>query len=332
MLPSKKLGRTGLMVSPVALGTVELGYTYGIGPRNLPNEKEAISLLQEAVDMGVNFFDTAHFYGCAEERIGKSGIAQIPGIIIATKCGHNIEKKQNITAAELEREIRQEVDESRKVLKMDTLDLVLIHGGTAEQIQKGMLITIMQKLKDEHKVAHCGISTRGIDAPQAAIDSGFFEVLQVGYSIFDQRLRPILLKASAKEIGIIARSVLLKGALTPAHRFLTDELAMLKKYYAEISDIAQKMGTDVPTLALRFAFTENALSTILIGTNKKENLELAFTAYNKGSLAPDILEALKKFAIDDPALVDPAHWPATAVSDEKDGQKVIPHLRGRRDT
>jgi len=327
MTSSRKLGKTGLAVSPLALGTVELGYAYGIGPRNLPNEQEAISLLLKAVEEGITLFDTAHFYGCAEERIEKSGITRMPQITIVTKCGHGIEKNPKLTALELEKMVRHEVDQSRKTLGLDTLSVVMMHGGSVKQIQSGMISEIMQKLKDEHKIQHCGISTRGTDAPAAAMVSDFFEVLQMGYSIFDQRIRSTVLpEAQLKNVGVMARSALLKGALTPACRFLPKELERLKTAYIEIEQIARDTGTDVPTLALQFALTENAISSVLIGTNKKENLDRALAAYNKGPLSSEIINILSRFAFDDTELVDPAHWPPTAVSDEKSGQKIAPHL------
>ncbi|TSC78307.1 MAG: aldo/keto reductase [Parcubacteria group bacterium Gr01-1014_33] len=216
-MPQKKLGRTNFLVSRIGLGTVELGYTYGIGPRTMPDETDAIKLLREAVEMGVTFFDTAHFYGSAEERIGKSGIAKMEGVIVATKCGHVLDKALAITKEELEKEVRKEVDESRKKLDMDTLPLVMFHGGSKKQIEEGGLIEIMQQLKDEKKVAYSGITTRGEEAPMAAIQSNFFDALQVPYSILDQRMsKAVLAEAEKKNIGIVARSVLLKGALTPA--------------------------------------------------------------------------------------------------------------------
>src|SRR3989344_4119792 len=163
-MEKRRLGKTNLFVSHIALGTVELGYQYGIGPRNLPSEKEAIQLLRMAVDRGISFFDTAHFYGCAEERIAKSDIAQVQGIVIATKCGHGIEKDPNITANDLEKIILYEVEQSRKILGLEILDLVLVHGGSAEQIRSGIIIEIMQKLKDHQKIKNSGISTRGVKA------------------------------------------------------------------------------------------------------------------------------------------------------------------------
>lgn len=114
MIPQRILGRTELTVSALGLGTTEIGYVYGIGDRNMPSEKEAINLLHRAVDLGITFIDTGHFYGAAEERIGASGIAKRDSIIVSTKCGHVLDRGEDITEEELASQFRNEVEQSLK--------------------------------------------------------------------------------------------------------------------------------------------------------------------------------------------------------------------------
>lgn len=326
-MPQKKLGRTNFLVSRIGLGTVELGYTYGIGPRTMPNEKDAIKTLLKAVEMGVTFFDTAHFYGSAEERIGKSGIAKMEGVVVATKCGHVLDKAVEITHKELEKQVRGEVDESRKKLGLDILPLVMFHGGSKKQIKEGMLIEIMQKLKDEKKMAYGGITTRGEEAPIAAIQSGFFDVLQVPYSILDQRMsKAVLAEAEKNNIGIAARSVLLKGALTPAVVHLSNELWKLKEHSARAAEIAKELGMSLPDFAIRFALSNERISVVLVGTNNITHIQNAVTVAKMDPLPEDVLNELRKLAIDDVSNVDPAHWPPSSVSDSKNGEKLLPHF------
>lgn len=326
IMPQKKLGRTNLLVSKIGLGTVELGYTYGIGPRTMPSETEAIKILRAAVDMGITFFDTAHFYGSAEERIGKSGIAKMDKIIVATKCAHALDKEANISTKELSKQIRAEVEESRKKLDLDILPLVMLHGGSKEQIEKGDVIEIMQKLKDEKKIEYTGITTRGEEAPRAAIHSGFFDVIQIAYSILDQRMnKSVLPEAKKNKIGVVARSILLKGVLTPAVIHLSSELSKLKEYSARAAIIAKRLGMELPELALRFALSNDYVDVALIGTNNIAHIQNAVTSAEKDPLPAEILSELKELAIDEVSLVDPSHWPPSSVSDSKGGEKILPH-------
>jgi len=326
-MEQRTLGRTGFKVSPVALGTTEIGFVYGIGPRTVSTEEETEALLKRMVELGVNFIDTAHFYGLAEERIGRSGVAKKDGVIVATKCGHILDRAEAIEPKILEEEIRKEVEESRRKLDLATLPLVMFHGGSKEQIESGLLVEIMQKLKDEGKVLYAGISTRGEEPPLAAIQTGFFDVLQLGHSILDQRMASRVFPAAQEaNLGVVNRSVFLKGALTPAVKYLSPELNPLKEGSARAEEIARGLGIGLPALAVRFALSNPAVSTVLIGTNKLSHLESAVAAAEAGPLPKDVLAELSKLAIDDVSQVDPAHWPPAAVSDQKGGKKIMPHF------
>lgn len=328
MIPMRTLGRTGLQVSALGLGTTEIGYTYGIGPRNMPTEQEAIDLLNHAVELGMTFIDTGHFYGAAQERIGKSGIAKREGVIISTKCGHVLDRGEAITNDELIRQFRIELEESLQALGMESAPLVQIHGGSAEQIRSGVISHAMNQLKQEGKLQHFGISTRGEEAPIAAIEDGNFETLQLAHSILDQRMaQQIFKEAAAHGIGIINRSVLLKGALTPARAHLAPSLVELKANADKAEAIAKELGTDLPSLAIRFALSNPAVSTILVGSNKIKNLESAAKAVGEGPLPEDILSTLRALAMEDPMQVDPKNWDIDFVADAKGGKKVHAHTK-----
>src|SRR3989344_3658677 len=270
----KALGRTGLKVSRVGLGTAEIGFAYGIGKRILPSEVEAIRLLHYAVDEGITYFDTAYFYGLAEERIGKSEIMRNPEVVVATKCGKFMEEGEDPRGVKLENRLREHVEASLERLRVDCLPLLMLHGGSREQLQRGELIEIFKKFQREGKARFLGISTRGEEGTLAAIQSDTFDVIQVAYSILDQRMaKEVLPLALEKNIGVINRSVFLKGALTPLCKKLPDQLFQLKVQSRTADMVAQHLKIDLPTLALKFVLSNRAISTSLIGTNNLENLK-----------------------------------------------------------
>src|SRR3989344_6334160 len=147
-LPAHKLGRTSFTVSQLGLGTVEIGLPYGIGVKDLPSEAAAERILKTAVELGITYIDTARGYGVAEERIGKSGIGKMPGVVIGTKCGQWLKQEPTLTGAALEKRIREEIDLSRKNLQQEILQLVQLHIELADYTDFRELIEIMQKLKD----------------------------------------------------------------------------------------------------------------------------------------------------------------------------------------
>jgi len=307
---NKVLGNTGLEISRVGLGTVEIGLPYGIGVQELPTEKEAEHVLRSAVEMGITYIDTARGYGVAEERIGKFGISQMPGVVIGTKCAQFLKQEPNLTGAELEKRIRADIDTSRTNLKQDQLQLVQLHIELPEQTDFRELVEIMQKLKDEGKVAHVGVSTRGEEAPLSAYQNDIFETSQLAYSILDQRMASkVLPAAQGKNIGVINRSVLLKGALTPKANQLPDGLRPIKENSVKAGLIAEELGMTLPELAIRFVASNPAISTILIGTIKPHHLESALTAANQEPLSAEVLEKLYTLGITDPDQVDPGRQP-----------------------
>ena len=309
-MKTSKLGKTGLNVSHLGLGTAEIGFAYGIGPRTLPTESEAIDFLKAAVDLGITFFDTASYYGEAETRIGKSGILKNPAIIVETKCAKFLEKGEYFPRPELEKKIREDVTASLSKLDVDTLPILMLHGPSKEVLEKGELIEILAALKKEGKVRFTGVSTRGEESPLSAIATGFFDIIQVAYSILDQRMAANVFPAAQKNnVGVVNRSVLLKGALTPAATHLPDALAPLKKNAAAAEKIAQKLDVSLPELALRFTLSEPAIATSLIGTNKLAHLKTSLDALAHGPLPPEVVTELQALAIDDPLQVDPAQWP-----------------------
>lgn len=311
-IPKKKLGNTGLEVSVLGLGTVELGLEYGIGKKEIPEEQVAITILKTAVDSGITYIDTARGYGFSEERIGKSGIGKIPGIVIGTKCGMPLEKGIDPHGDELRKLIVGDVEESLRKLQTDSLQLLQLHFATVEQIERGEIAEILRELKETGKVQHVGISTRGEEPPLAAIKTGFFETIQVAHSILDQRMVPnVLTEALKNNVGVINRSVLLKGSLTPVRREqLPEQLAMLKENSRKAEKIAQEHGMDLPTLAMRFVISNPAISSALMGTTKPERIQSTVAAISAGPLPEEILGKLRALAIADPMQVDPAKWPA----------------------
>lgn len=314
----RTLGRTGFQVSVLGLGTTEIGFVYGIGPRELPSDTEAIHLLQHIVDRGVTFIDTANYYGVAEERIAASGITKKPGVIVASKCGHVLDRSEPITDEELRSQFRAEVEDSLKKLKMESIPLVQVHGGTAEQIGSGLISHVMNEMKTEGKLQFFGISTRGEDAPLAAIKDGNFDTLQLAHSILDQRMvSRVFAEASKHEIGVINRSVLLKGALTPARAHLAPSLAQLKSHADKAELIAQDLGITLPQLAVRFAISNPVVSSALVGSSKIKNLDSAIDAAEEGPLPTDILQELYDLAIADPKQVDPKNWDTNYIADVK---------------
>lgn len=308
-MEQRKLGWTGFKVSVLGLGTVELGMPYGIRTEAPPSKEDAVALLQYAVEKGITYFDTARLYGNAEEIIGESGIGQKPGIVIGTKCAAFYEEGEDPRGGELKRRITEDVDASLKALRRGTLDLLQVHGLSASVIARGELLEVLKELKRAGKVRYFGAATRGEEAPLQAIKSGFFQTIQVGVSILDQRMRDrILADAFASGMGIVARSVYLKGVLTSRRQFLLKSLDELRYRADAVEEFALRNRLSVMEAALRFAISVPEVSVALVGTARREELDEALAYAERGVLPAPIMAELGSFRLDEEKLVDPQQW------------------------
>src|SRR5699024_1491124 len=114
------LGRTGLSVSEIAFGGVEIGMPYGLGAQEMPDEASAIQLLKKAVESGINFFDNARHYGESERLMGEAFQGIRNQVVLATKCVHLKDEEGNIpTYSELKEIVEKSLDLSLKNLKTD---------------------------------------------------------------------------------------------------------------------------------------------------------------------------------------------------------------------
>jgi len=196
-----------------------------------------------------------------------------------------------------------------RTLGLSVLPLLLLHGPSAEQLQEGMLTDIVKKLQSDGKVLYWGASTRGEEPALAAIAAGA-DAIEVAYNIADQRMARRVFPAAAKKgVGVISRSLYLKGAFAGKAGYLPDSLKPLKAVVASAQSVADGLGIPLPELALRFALSESAIDVSLIGTAKREHLLSAVQALAQGPLPQEAVAALRALAVDDPAQVDPAQWP-----------------------
>jgi aryl-alcohol dehydrogenase-like predicted oxidoreductase len=310
-LKYRVLGRTGLQVPAVSLGTVSLGVDYGIaapGQFGRPDEAAAVHLLREAVERGITLIDTAPAYGASERLIGRA-VGSNPRVLIATK----VTVTEN--GAFGGRTVRDAVDASlkasRHALGRDVLDVVQIHNATRKTIEDGRIAGTLLEATRRGDVRFIGASVYSEDAALAVIASGQFDVLQVAYNALDRRMATTVLPAAdAAGIGVLVRSAFLKGALTPKAQWLPDALAPLRAAAERARDlIADGEWADLPFVAIRFCLSALHVSSVLIGPRTLDELDAAIKAEAAGPLAPAVLARIAGLTIDDEQLLNPSHWP-----------------------
>ena len=312
-LEHRILGRTGLRVSALGLGTVELGTDYGIripGAAGPPSEAAAVELLRSAAGYGVDFYDTAPTYGSAERLLGEAlGDRREP--VFATKVSVPRDPHgQRLRGSELRVEVERSLEASRIGLRRATLDVVQVHNATLDVIADGELSRVLVEAKARGEVRAIGASVYTEDEALAAIGAGCYDVLQVAFNLLDRRMaNRVIPAAQAEGVAIIARSVFLKGVLTPKARVFPPELGELVRAADRMRETLGITWEDLPAAALRFCLYSPGVAAIVIGVDTAQELDRALAAAEAGPLPETTLRRAEVSALTDERLLHPSEWP-----------------------
>jgi aryl-alcohol dehydrogenase-like predicted oxidoreductase len=289
-LPRKTLGRTGMEVTTLGFGAMEL--------RNSPggrqvSDADAERLLNAVLDSGINFIDTSIDYGLSEARIGKYISHRRSEYFLASKCGCVPGGREHVHTAE---NIRAGVENSLHLLNTDYLDLVQFHRSLApkEFMDEGALQEAMA-LKKEGKVRFIGVSaTLPNLLPQ--IDMGVFEAFQIPYSALQREHEDAIAKASAAGAGIIIRGGVARGAPVDwdsrTYYMVSPDDLRNRWEAANLDDLLDGMSR--MEFMLRFTLSHPDLDTTIVGTASLEHLQENVAVAEKGPLAPDVIEEAKR--------------------------------------
>ncbi len=219
----RELGRIGWHVSSISFGCWAIGSAWGT-----VDDRESLRALERAVDLGVNFFDTADVYGDGRsERL----LAQLKRnhretIHVATKAGRRLSphvasgyNRENLTAF---------VERSLKNLEADALDLLQLHCPPTAVYYMPEVFAVLDDLVCQGKVLHYGVSVEKVEEALKAIEYPNVETVQIIFNIFRQRPADLFFEqAKRRRVGILARvplsSGMLTGKITRATTFASDD-------------------------------------------------------------------------------------------------------------
>jgi aryl-alcohol dehydrogenase-like predicted oxidoreductase len=293
-LPKRLLGRTGLDVTTLGYGAMELRGA----PRGRDvSDAQAERILNAVLDAGINFIDTSIDYGVAEERIGKYISHRRDEFFLASKCGclagdlvNNpppAREGQRFPHVFTAQNVRQGVEQSLARMKTDYLDLVQFHASPsmAEMNEHGGLDEL-KKLQSEGKVRFLGVSGT-IPNLKEQVDSGVFDAFQIPYSAMQREHETLIEDASRTGAGIIIRGGAAKGG--PG------------KEQGEFWETWQRVGIDDllggmdrMEFILRFTYSHPDLDTTIVGTINPDHLQDNIDALLRGPLPADVYEEAKR--------------------------------------
>jgi aryl-alcohol dehydrogenase-like predicted oxidoreductase len=303
MVRRRSLGKTGLMVSELSLGTVELGLEYGIaapGQQLKPDERQAAEVLNAALDLGINLLDTARAYGDAEAIIGRTLKGRRNEFILVSKVVASPQQPQRV---------RELVEESLQTLQVEHVDVMLIHCG-ADALPDEDTAGELLKLRDSGAIGFIGASVYGEEAALTAIGSNWCDCIEIAHSMMDRRPEArVIAQAKARQTGVLARSVLLKGALTKRIDGLPVAFLPLKTAVRQLLEATQATIEELPEIAYRYILMQQLPHSALVGSARISELQACASYAAKGPLPPEMVSRIQSVVMPDARWLNPGLWP-----------------------
>ncbi|HPC36672.1 MAG TPA: aldo/keto reductase [Candidatus Marinimicrobia bacterium] len=219
----RELGRTGWKVSAVSFGTWAIGGTWGT-----VRDQESLAALHRALDLGVNFFDTADVYGDghSERLLARLRRERSEPFYIATKAGRRLDP--HIAGGYNRKNLTSFVERSLKNLETETIDLLQLHCPPTEVYYMPEVFDILDDLVKAGKIRYYGVSVEKVEEALKAIEFPGVQSVQIIFNILRQRPAELFFKeAKRKQVGILARvplaSGLLTGKFSPNSTFESDD-------------------------------------------------------------------------------------------------------------
>ena len=281
----RTLGRTRLEVSQLGYGSMGIRgpKTWGI---RVVSEEAADELLNSVLDSGINFIDTSPDYGISEERIGRYISARRNEFTLATKCG--CVYTQHESHLELDHIWKKDVlarniETSLERLKTDHVDILQLHGGDAETVQREGLVDAMQGFRDQGMVRFIGVSSSLPHLP-GFIELGLFDTFQIPYSCLAPQHRDLINRAAESGAGIIIRGGVAQGG--PDAEIQRPALNDIWNQ-AKLDELLPS-GMTRAELILRYTLTHSHCHTVIVGTCNPRHLADNLTAAAEGPLPSDL--------------------------------------------
>ena len=306
----RKLGKTGFEISEISLGTWQVGGKWG----DDFNHNIADEILNTAVDSGINFIDTADVYGDgeSEKAVGRFIKSRSERIYVATKCGRQLNPHTN--EAYKPAVLRKFVENSLKNVGLETLDLIQLHCPPTEVYYRPEIFELFDRLKDEGKILNLGISVEKVEEALKGIEYENVTSVQIIFNVFRQRPAELFFEqAHKKNVGVIVRVPLASGLLTGKfssnstftegdHRNFNRNGEQFDKgetfsginYETGLAAVEELKAlfpenTNLAPMALRWILQHKAVSTIIPGASKPEQVSANVDALNFPNLTEEEL-------------------------------------------
>ena len=311
----RKLGKTGFEVSAISIGTWQVGGKWGSSFDNT----NADTILNKAIDSGINFIDTADVYsdGESEKAVGRIVKSRSEKIYVATKCGRQIQP--HVNEGYQPTVLRKYVEDSLKRLQLETIDLIQLHCPPTQVYYRPEIFELFEVLKQEGKIQNLGVSVEKVEEALKAIEYDIVSTVQIIFNMFRQRPAELFFsEAKKKNIGIIVRVPLASGLLTgkfSAQSSFTDGDHRQFNRNGEAFDKGETFSgidyatglaavealkeifpgqTNLAPIALKWILQFDAVSCIIPGASNIKQVDSNISALQSPGFTPEQLAAVQQ--------------------------------------
>ncbi len=300
MMERRALGRTGLSVGVMGLGGAGLGNVYGA-----ITDEQAVATVHRAIELGVDYIDTAPLYGESERRLGLALDGCRDRVVLATKCGYRLRGGRVLEYDE----ILTEFDLSLERLRAERVDILQFHEIQPEIADRVLAddgpLGAMLRLQAEGRCRWLGVTGRNPDCVAGAVATGAFEVAltYLEYSPLtlsaQERLFPV---AAETGTSVVVGSPLAAGLLTgvqPAawaegKRWPNKEQVVARA--EQVHAVARRQGVGVPELTLAFELADPRVTVLVPGAKSVAEIEQNVAAA-ECRLAPELVAEIREIAL-----------------------------------
>jgi len=310
----RNFGRTGWKVSEISFGAWAIGGAWGE-----QNDADSLASLHRALDLGVNFFDTADVYGDgrSEQLIARLRRERSEPFHVATKAGRRLPSQT--AEGYNEKNLTAFIERSLKYLETDCLELVQLHCPPPEVYYRPEVFEIMDRLAAAGKIQHYGVSVEKVEEALMAIEYPNVKTIQLIFNMFRHRPAELFFgQARRKQVGVIARvplaSGMLSGKLTAQSQFAADDHRNFNRQGHAFDRGETFSGVDFPTglraveklrplvppgatlpqFALRWILMFDAVSCVIPGVRRPSQMEDNARAAALPPLSPDQMDAVRE--------------------------------------
>jgi len=285
-----------LNISKITLGTVQLGFDYGISnTKGKPTDEQSYKILQTALDNGITCFDTAPVYGSSENIIGnffKNN--EYPNLTILTKVSKIEPKNNHPSFDEVKDIVKKSLITSKDRLNVKKISICLLHDPLDMHSFDGLVVKSLKYLKDKGIIDGIGVSIYTPNQAKEFLENIELDAIQIPLNLFDTRLinDGTLTKLKNSEKIIFARSIFLQGLFFLDLDNMPFNMHFAKKPLEKLHMISSKYGIEIKQLAFSFVRDMPEVDSMIIGVDTEEQLRNNIKLLDAPTLSEEIKQEL----------------------------------------